>query len=327
MKTITPKIRFIIMIKQDINGRICKIDCRGRAILILFIIFIGVFKRDFNFKLNNMKKAIAVVILPMFILCVTGLNSCKSCKSEKSGQKQFELDQVDSLETEIEKNVYPLPTSADVIKRLTELEVGYILGISNPVENAKKYFTSASKAINLGGYGADLSYATLYNIHQEVINYLDVIQSLANDLSMSKIYDVQLYDRIKENFDNKDELVKILTEAFENTYAYLSENEQQTYALLVVGGAWVEGMYLTTHVSEAAYQNVEFSKVLIEQKESFDLFLDITAPYVEEDQNIKEFIDKLAPIKKAYEGLSTSLTMQNILDISKAVAEVRSQIM
>ncbi len=255
-----------------------------------------------------------------------GLSSCKSGKSEKKDLKEVELDQVQTLETEIEKNVYPLPTSADVIKRLTELEVGYILGIANPIENAKKYFTSASKAINLGGYGADLSYATLYNIQQEIINYLNVIQSLANDLSMSKIYDVELYDKIKLNFDNKDELVKILTEAFENTYAYLSENEQQPLALLVVGGAWVEGMYLTTHVSEAAYQNVEFSKVLIEQKESFDLFLEITQAYME-DPNIKEFIDKLEPVKKAYEGLTTSLTMDNIVQISKAIETVRSQIM
>jgi len=273
-----------------------------------------------------MKKAIAVVILPVLILCISGLSSCKSCKSENKKQKEVELDQVQTLETEIEKNVYPLPTSAEVIKKLTELEVGYILGIANPRENVKKYFTSASKAINLGGYGADLSYATLYNIQQEVINYLDVIQSLANDLNMSKIYDVALYDRIKLNFDNKDELVKILTGAFENTYAYLHENEQQPLALLVVGGAWVEGMYLTTHVSEAAYQNVEFSKVLIEQKESFDLYLEITKPYME-DPNIKEFIGKLEPIRKAYEGLTTSLTQQNIVEITKAITTVRSQIM
>jgi hypothetical protein len=272
-----------------------------------------------------MKKAIAVIILPMLILCVSGLSSCKSCKSDKKEQKKVELDQVQSLETEIEKNVYPLPTSADVIKDLTELEVGYILGISNPVANAKKYFTSASKAISLGGYGADLSYATLYNIQQEVINFLDVIQSLANDLQMSRIYDETLYDRIKQNFDNKDELVKILTEAFDNTYAYLSDNDQQGLALLVVGGAWVEGMYLTTHVSEAAYQNSEFSKVLIEQKESFDLYIEITQPYMG-DQNVKEFVDKLEPIKKIYEGLTTSLTMQNITDISKAIESIRNQI-
>jgi hypothetical protein len=274
-----------------------------------------------------MKKAIAVIIIPMLILSVYGLSSCKNRadKKGKSQKNQIELSQVDTIENEIQKNVYPLPTSADVIKMLSELEVGYILGIANPVENARKYLTSASKAINMGGYGADLSYATLYNIQQQVINYLDAIRSLANELNMSKIYDETLYDKIKQNFDNRDELVKILTEAFSNTYAYLSENDQQTLALLVVGGAWVEGMYLTTHVSEAAYQVAGISKVLIEQKESFDLFMDLTKPYLE-DPNIKDFVGKLEPIKQVYGGLTTSLTNQNIIDITKAIEKVRSQI-
>lgn len=274
-----------------------------------------------------MKKAIALIIIPMLILSVSGLTSCKNKagKKEKDQKNQIELNQVDTVLNEIEKNVYPLPTSAEVIKMLSELEVGYILGITNKVENARKYLTSASKSANMGVYGADLSYATLYNIQQEVINFLDAIRSLANELSMSKIYDETLYDKIKKNFDNRNELVNILTEAFNSTYAYLSENDQQTLALLVVGGAWVEGMYLTTHVSEAAYQVAGISKVLIEQKESFDLFMDLTKPYLE-DPNIKEFVNKLEPIKKVYEGLTTSLTNQNIIDITNAIEKVRSQI-
>jgi len=272
-----------------------------------------------------MKKAIAVVIIPMLILCVTGLNSCKN-STEKKQQKKVELEEVDTLRSEIEKNVYPLPTSAEVIKMLSDLEVGYILGISNPVANSKKYLTSPSKAISMGSYGADLSYATLYNIQQEVLNYLDVIRSLAADLQMSKIYDETLYTKIKENFDNKDKLVEILTDAFNNTYAYLSENDQQSLALLVVGGAWVEGMYLTTHVSEAAYQIAGISKVLLEQKKSFDLFMDITKPYLDEP-NIKEFVDKLEPVRQVYSGLSTSLTNQDIQNITNAIETVRGQIL
>lgn len=271
-----------------------------------------------------MKKAIAVIILPMLILSFTGLGSCKN-RSERKEQKKIELSEVDTIKNEIEKNVYPLPTSAEVIKMLQELEVGYILGIANPVGNARKYLTSSSKAVNMGVYGADLSYATLYNIQQEVLNYLDAIRSLANELNMSKIYDETLYDRINKNFDKRDELVDILTEAFNNTYAYLSENDQQNLALLVVGGAWVEGMYLTTHVSEAAYQIAGISKVLIEQKESFDLFLDITKPYLD-DPNVKEFVDKLEPIRKVYAELTTSLTNQNIIDITKAIESIRSQL-
>jgi hypothetical protein len=178
--------------------------------------------------------------------------------------------------------------------------------------------------MNLGAYGADLSYATLYNINQEVINYLDAIRSLAAELNLSKIYDETLYDKIRENFDNRDKLVDILTEAFNNTYAYLADNDQQALALLVVGGAWVEGMYLTTHVSEAAYQIAGISKVLLEQKKSFELFMDITEPYLA-DQDLKKFVDMLEPMKKVYQGLDTSLTMQNIMDITKAIEGIRDQ--
>ncbi len=275
-------------------------------------------------KLIYMKRTIAVVILPLMIMSFTGMTSCKNSTTNKE-QKKVELEQIKTIENQIEENVYPLPTSANVIKMLTELQVGFIIGISNPVENTKKYFSSSTRAVNLGVYGADLSYASLYNIQQEVINYLNAIRSLANELNMSKIYNEELYNQIKQNFDNRDELVKILTGAFNNSYAYLADNEQQPLALLVVGGAWVEGMYLTTHVSEAAYQVSGISKVLLEQKKSFELFLEITKPYVN-DPSISDFLKILEPVKKLYEGLGTSLTDQNIKDITKVITEVRTQI-
>ena len=162
-------------------------------------------------------------------------------------------------------------------------------------------------------------------MQQKVINYLDAIRSLSNELNMSKIYNADLYDSIKKNFDNRDELVRILTGAFNDTYVYLAENDQQTLALLVVGGAWVEGMYLTTHVSEAAYQVAGISRVLLEQKKSFELFLEITKPYAN-DPSVSDFVKKLDPVKKVYEGLGTSLTEQNIKDITVAITDVREQI-
>ena len=271
-----------------------------------------------------MKKIFAGFILTLVIISFICLTSCKNRTAAKQ-QKKIEQEQVKTIENQIETNVYPLPTSAQVIKMLTELEVGYIIGISNPVENTKKYFSSTTRAINLGVFGADLSYVTLYNIQQEVINYLDAIRSLSNELNMSKVYNEDFYTKIKQNFDNRDELVKILTGAFNDTYAYLSDNDQQPLALLVVGGAWVEGMYLTTHVSEAAYQVAGISKVLLEQKKSFDLFLEITKPYLN-DPSVGDFVKLLDPVKKVYEGIGTSLTEQNIKDITKVIVGVRDQI-
>jgi hypothetical protein len=270
-----------------------------------------------------MKKTIAAVIIPLLILSFSGLTSCKNRPEKKDNRIMKE--QKSLLETEIQKNVYPLPTSAEVIKMLTDLEVGYNLGVSNDVDNAKKYYTSAARSINLGVYGADLSYATLYNMDQKVIDYMDAIRTIANDLNMTKIYNAPLYDSIKKNFDNKDRLVKILTGAFDDTYAYMSDNDQQVLALLVVGGAWVEGMYLTCNVNEAAYSVYGISKVLIEQKKSFDLFMDITKPYLD-DPILSDFIKTLEPIKNVYSGLTSSLTDQNIKDITAAMTIIRNKI-
>lgn len=273
-----------------------------------------------------MKKTIAALLLPLFLAGFVIITSTTSCKNSSTReQKKIEMDEADTILNQMEKKVYPLPTSAEVIRMLTDLEVGYIFGIANPVENSKKYIKSTDRAINLGGYGADLSYATLYNMQQEVLNYLSALRSLANELNMSQIYDESWYEKIRKNFDNRDELVKILTEAFQSTYAYLVENNQETLALLVVGGAWVEGMYLTTHVTEAAYQVAGISKNLLEQKESFTTFLEITKPY-ENDEDIKNFLIILEPIRKVYEGLTTSLTQQNIIDITKAIEGIRAQI-
>ncbi|HPC99331.1 MAG TPA: hypothetical protein P5257_05685 [Bacteroidales bacterium] len=273
-----------------------------------------------------MKRFFTLFAAAIIIISLTVNPSCRSKSSGKVKEdKQKEIEQVETLKQEIEKNVYPLPTSADVIKMLTDLEVGYIVGISNPASNAKKYVTSASKAVNLGIYGADLSYATLYNMQQQVTDYLDAIRVLATDLNMGRIYDAALYDSIKVHFDDRNILVKLLTDAFNDTYKYLSENDQQALALLVVGGAWVEGMYLTTHVSETAYNVAGISGVLLDQKKSFELFLDITKPYMN-DPMISDFIKVLDPVKKVYEGLSTSLTEQNIKDITAAMNIVREKL-
>jgi hypothetical protein len=271
-----------------------------------------------------MRKILVAAFLPVLFFVLISLNSCKN-KTTANNQQKVELEQVKTIDSQIESNVYPLPSSATIIKMLTDLEVGYVIGITNPVANVNKYFTSKSRSINLGSYGADLSYVTLYNMQQEVINYLDAIRGLSNELNMSKIYDEQLYENVKNNFDNRDELVKILTKSFNDTYSFMRDNDQQNLALLVVGGAWVEGMHLCVNVSETAYNAEGFSKLLLEQKKSFELFLDLAKPYAS-DPMIADFLLQVSPIQKVYATIGTSLTLDDIKRIRDAVEIVRAQI-
>ncbi|MBN1387299.1 MAG: hypothetical protein JW965_02570 [Bacteroidales bacterium] len=273
-------------------------------------------------------KKILLIAIALVLAASSVFTSCNSCKNRGGDQDQerIRLDEAEEINTEIEKAVYPLPTSAEVIKMLTELEVGYIIGVSNPVDNATNYITSKSQALNLGIYGADLSYATLYNMNQDVINYLDVIRELANSLKMSKIYSRDLYDDIKNSYDNRDRLVEILKDAFNETYTYLNENQQQSLALLVVAGAWIEGMYITTHISESVYHVEGIVRVLLEQKTSFEKFLEIAKPH-DDDPVVSEILEILDPVREVYESVEdNSLTLNNVEDITAVITSVREKL-
>ena len=280
---------------------------------------------NFNKLINLPMSRIFTIAISLVFLVSSVFTSCKN-RAESDDQQEIDIVQSGEINEEIKKAVYPLPTSAEVIKMLTELEVGYIIGISNPPENASNYVTSKSQAINLGIYGADLSYATLYNMNQDVINYLDAIRELATDLKMSRIYSKTLYEEIKDSFDNKDRLVSLLTEAFDETYAYLSDNDQQSLALLVVAGGWVEGMYITTHISESVYHVTGIVEVLLEQKKSFELFLDIARPH-DEDPVVNEILTILTPVIDVYDTIDDeSLSLKDVENLTKAIEIVRAQL-
>jgi hypothetical protein len=272
-------------------------------------------------------KKITIVLLSLALLTAIGLNSCRSCnkRQDSDAQKTIKINEAEDLAGKIEKEILSLPTSAEVIKMLTELDVSYIDGISNSPANADKYILSGDKAINLGIYGADLSYVTLYNMKQEVLDYLGAINKLTSELSMSKLYDKGLYDNISNNYDNKDELVDILTNTFNETYSILSNNNQLPKALMVVAGAWVEGMYITTHISESVFHVEGIARVLLEQKQTFELFLEIAESHPD-DPEVKELLNSLQPVKEVYEGVDyTSLTVTNVNDITRVIEEVREK--
>ena len=125
-----------------------------------------------------MKKTLAKILVAVMIVTVAGASSCKN-RGESRKQKEINPVELEALEKKIEENVYPLPTSAEVIKKLTDMDLGYILGATNPPDNARNYVESYNRSVNLGVYGADLSYSTLYNMQQDVIDYLAAIRTLA----------------------------------------------------------------------------------------------------------------------------------------------------
>src|SRR5690606_2848690 len=105
---------------------------------------------------------------------------------------------------------------------LNRIGASYILNLSNPVSNVERYLTEKSKALNLGVYSSDLSYASTYNQKQATIDYMDVSKKLIDALNVSAAISPDILEQIEAEQENKEELVALITNTFFDTYEYLN---------------------------------------------------------------------------------------------------------
>jgi len=208
---------------------------------------------------------------------------------------------------------------------INDLEIGYDIGISNFTENADQYFTEAKKAINLGVYGADLAYASTYQMKQEVMLFLETSRKLADDLGIASIYNEELISDVESNIDKKESLVELITDSFYDIFAQLNQNGKANLALLGVAGSWVESLFITTQVSANVYHNIGLVKIIHKQKTSLGTLMDILNDN-DGDEKIDDMIKKLTPLYDIYETVDENLSEEQINAIVVEVEKLRTQL-
>ncbi len=221
---------------------------------------------------------------------------------------------------------YPIPTAFEVIKLLNNAGASYILSLSNPVENVDKYIPAKSKALNLGIYGADLSYASTYQMKQETMNYLKVSKKLIDELQITSAFNVEFAMRVEKNIDNKDSLIHIISDSFYDTYEFLVNNGKDNTSLLVMTGSWIEGLYITAQMAIISKNSEDILKIVANQKEPLAKLLELMKPYTN-DKDITEMTEALKPLTDIFATVGVdNLTKEQFDQINKAVTEVRSMI-
>lgn len=108
-----------------------------------------------------------------------------------------------------------------------------------------------SKAVALGIYNIDMSYAMVNNKGEDVLKYMKHVVKSADELGLKSAVDNMLGKRAEQNLSNKDSLLKIVDEIFVKSDAYLRTNERVYTASAVFAGSWVESLYLTCKIAES----------------------------------------------------------------------------
>jgi len=258
---------------------------------------------------------IAAVAVMFFVSC--GNRQAKEAENSSVTPKEEAFKSVTK---------YPIPTSFEVIKLLNNAGATYILSLSNPVENVDKYIPAKSKALNLGIYGADLSYASTYQMKQETMNYLKVSKKLIDELQITSAFNVEFAQRVEKNIDNKDSLIRIISDSFYDTYEFLVNNGKDNTSLLVMTGSWVEGLYITTQMAIISKNSEDILKIVANQKEPLAKLLELMKPYTA-DKDMTEMVEALKPLTDIFASVGADkLTSEQFDQINKSVTELRGMI-
>lgn len=257
---------------------------------------------------------LAGVLAPVFQSC-TG----------KSPKKETAEVAEEAIAKEIEEYAYPLPSTFEVTNMLNSIEASYIIDIANDPTKAESYFEENSKAVNLGIYTVDLAYATTYNQKPEIQSYFTACEKLIRDLDFTSAFDENLPDQLEENLDNKDKLVEIVTAMFQNAYSYLNKQGRTEMSYLVLTGSVVEGLYLTTHISENTFQNPKIIEAILFQKTAIADMEKMMEPY-KDSETVKDAYVAVQSINAIYamEEGTTAMSETQIKQLTETVTSIRA---
>jgi hypothetical protein len=179
--------------------------------------------------------------------------------------------------------------------------------ILNDVKNVDRYTAASQQALNLGVYGADLSYASVFNHTQESMFYSSCSRKLADKLGVINAFNDSTLELMQSKMNDRNALLDIISETYWNVDAYLKENGRDNISALMIAGGWMEGLFIATQVS-ATNDSPELRQRIAEQKLSLNDLIALVDSYAVEDVRLTAVKEDLKSINALFADVATTTT-------------------
>ncbi|RLD95409.1 MAG: hypothetical protein DRJ29_03025 [Bacteroidetes bacterium] len=240
-------------------------------------------------------------------MILTGCNLGK--KSEGEGSWDFEASGTLDTETQEQLNTakrifYALPSPLETAMLIKNAGAAYNEELMNPVSNSSKYITSKSKALNLGIYSTDLSYASLFDQSQATLDYVGAAKEMADGLNILDAINEETVTQLEEQINNRDAIIDIISETLMNSSSFLKENDLEGTASVVLVGGWIEGLYIATNlVNEHDLEDNKLVERIVDQKLSLDIMINLleSSP---EDADAQAVLEDVKALKTIFDKIT-----------------------
>ncbi len=257
--------------------------------------------------------------------------SCK-CNRETDEMLQVSNEQraadsalVSSIES-VKQIFYSLPSPLETAMILKRSGATYNEELLNPIENASKYNTTKSMALNLGIYSTDLSYASLFDQTQATIKYMTVSKKMAEGLGILNAIDNSVIEKLEENINNRDVILETISETFLNTNSILQEDDRVAVGSIILVGGWIEGLYIATSlVDDIKKVDNEMVDRIVDQKLSLQTVLKLLEQS-NSNADVKELYADMVELEKVYNEVKITVSDVKVVQDGKAkVATLKSK--
>lgn len=185
-------------------------------------------------------------------ILLTALSSCdEQTLSHGEDLKTVELDSNRTEILNVSGTLFSIPSPIQTAILIKKTKTPYNRSILNDSKRADTYMTNNMRALNLGVYGTDMAYASLFNDAQTALQFFKAIENLSNALEIKGAIKPELIKRLGSNVGNTDSLLVLSGQFYRASDAYLKTNKRYDVAALILTGGWVESAYLTALAAAA----------------------------------------------------------------------------
>jgi len=265
------------------------------------------------------------------------LFSCGSTTEVKDGEDKttnkipVAFDSVSNVtESKYDFLISNIPIPFDILNKLYNAGVAYNEELTNLTNNVTRYSKSNAKALNLGVYGADLTYLITFEQFNDMSMYLKTSKKLADELSIPLAFDKEALEKYDSYRQNKDSLEKMLYKSYNEVDKTLKSNQRIGMATMVVTGGWVEGLYLCTKTlnnAPAEGKNKLLYRIIWQQHIYLDNIMELLNEF-KDDKDFTWLITDLTEIKTIYDNLSNKgeVNQAEVAVISSKIELLRNKI-
>lgn len=220
------------------------------------------------------------------LIVTTGFVSCTNEEEDepKNTVDKEIIDENSSFNTVFDGKIFSIPSPVQTAYLIKQLDLPFDETLLNKNSNVGNYIKEYNQALNLGIYGTDVGYSSMYEQKDITMKYLTSVEKLTSELGLDIAFDNAFLKRFEKNNGNKDSMLVIMSDAYRKSDNFLKQSNRKSTSALILTGGWIESIYFATKLNKKK-QNPDVEKRIGEQKESLNSIIDILTEYNTDNQN------------------------------------------